>query len=114
MGLQAEIYTSNRQDCSNFGISHYFNHVCIMNIDGPDYPRDGVVPVMLKKHMDIAIIVPCDRERVLDGIYDEMTGTMMGGAFVATSDSRFHKAIKKLLGVKAFSGAIPLHDRREW
>ena len=114
MGLQAEIYRANRQDCSNDGISHYFNHVCIMNIDGPDYPRSGVVPVMLKKHMDIAIIVPCDRDCALDGIYEEMTGTMMGGAFVHTSDSRFRSAIQKLLGVKAWHGAVALHDRREW
>lgn len=117
MGLQAEIYTANRQDCSNFGISYYFHHVCIMNIDGPDCPREGVVPVMLKRHpvvQDIAIIVPCDREKALDGIYEAMTGTMMGGAFVATSDGRFRNAIKQLIGVKAWHGAVALHDRREW
>ena len=45
-----------------------------MNIDGPDYPRDGVVPVMLKKHMDIAIIVPCDRKAMRERLTQYVAG----------------------------------------
>ena len=36
---------------------------------------------------------------------------MMGGNLARSSDSRFSRAIEKLLEVKTFYGGIPIHDR---
>ena len=40
-------------------------------------------------------------------------GSMMGGNYAATSDSRFSDKIEQMLG-HHFYGAIPIHDRVEY
>ena len=38
--------------------------------------------------------------------------TMMGGNYAATSDSRFHEAVRRITGGGSY-GAVPIHDRIE-
>ncbi|MCA1571177.1 MAG: SWIM zinc finger domain-containing protein [Chloroflexi bacterium] len=49
MGIRAEIYKSaNFADCSNGGVSSFFDTVTIVNIDGPFEPTDDAPPVLLQ------------------------------------------------------------------
>ena len=44
--------------------------------------------------------------------HGDAAGPMMGGAYVATSDSRFTAAVEEITGVR-FYGAVAFHDRYE-
>jgi hypothetical protein len=105
MGLNAYIFKSNLGECSNSGVSARYDQVCIVNIEGPFEPDDNhpAVELVADRVEGIARIVPV-----------ELVGrwAMMGGCYIATSDSRFSQAVEKLIGNK-FYGAVPLHDRVE-
>ena len=106
MGMIASIFvdSDSNYDCSNGGISSRHRRVCVMNVEGPSQP-DADIPavVLLQGALGSVKIVPVECEG---------KQTMFGGAFVHTSDSRFSRAVEKLLGHR-FYGAVALHDRVE-
>jgi len=111
MGLNIYVHrdASSRHDCTNGGVSSLFTRLCVVNIEGPDEPREDCPPVVLESHHKGCLrIVPAGQ-----------TGKwwMMGGNFGATSDSRFNEACARLLGrwgsTHGFYGAVAIHDRHE-
>lgn len=125
MGLIADIYRGPYGDCSNGGISSHARTVLIVNVDGPTDPklikpdRDGretpLVALIRGAYTGIVRIVPCELTDDGEGFVVTSKpgiGPMMGGCYVATSDSRFTEAVEKLTGAR-FYGAVPLHDRYE-
>lgn len=108
MGLLAYVYRTGRiSDCSNGGISASFHEVTIVNVEGPCDPSPAAPAVKLVPgaFVGTALIVPCNKP-------EGRIGPMMGGAYVATSDSRFSNAVERLTG-HPFYGAVPFHDRFE-
>lgn len=102
MGLLANVYR-NGAPCSLNSIQG--DKVCLINVSGPfepsdKYPAVELVPGFLPNTAKIRPVT------------DNGKRGMMGGAYVATSDSRFSEAVEKLTG-GAFYGAVPLHDRFE-
>ena len=108
MGIHAEIYKSNFQDCSNGGISSRYATVCVVNASGPFHADDRHPAVVLVKKGDTVVAVPADPStgKPVD------KWTMFGGAYIACSDSRFINLDETLLG-RSFYGAIAFHDRFE-
>jgi len=51
--------------------------------------------------------------RPIDPVSGEALKGMMGGCYVASSDSRFWAMVQKVNGNQAY-GAVALHDRFEW
>jgi hypothetical protein len=118
MGLSVSIYKDGGKSFSNGGVSTFMDEGVIVNIDGPSSDPDNV-------HRAALMLVPgaYGTARVVpavptpDGGWTEerrlrSVGPMMGGCYVATSDSRFTEAVEKITGTK-FYGAVPLHDRFE-
>jgi hypothetical protein len=104
MGLLAWIYDSPLGNCSNKGLSSKFKEVCIVNVDGPFSPSEKTPAVRLvKRKWGNIVAIPV-------GLED--SGTMFGGAYVATSDSRFSQAVEKLSGYE-HGFPVALHDRVE-
>jgi hypothetical protein len=118
MGLTASIYANKEpgyENCSNNGISSFFNQVCIMNAEGPSSPRSGCPAVIIQSHVPgIVRAVPAELKdgEWVEFKFEHCVGPMSGGAFIHTSDSRFGELIEKLTGAR-FYGAVALHDRYE-
>jgi len=107
MGLHVTILReADGDDCSNGGLSAFASSLTITNIDGPFEPSAGAPAAMLKQGpRDTVIIVPAVKP-------GGMIGPMAGGAYVASSDSRFSEALRRL-GQTNSHVAIPIHDRFE-
>jgi hypothetical protein len=104
MGIIAHIYDSPMGNHSNDGISARHKQVCVVNVDGPFEPTPDTPAVRLtKRSTGNVVCVPL-------GLEDKWT--MFGGAYIATSDSRFTKAVEKLSGYN-HSFPVALHDRVE-
>lgn len=103
MGLMVNVYRNGPNVCPLNKIQ--VDRVCIVNVDGPFEPREDCPAVELRAGslVGIARIVPVET----DGRHP-----MFGGAYVATSDSRFNAAVERIVGAR-FYGAVPLHDRFE-
>ena len=114
MGLIANIYRGRFGDCSNGGLSSRVNEVTLVNVEGPFEPtEDRPAAMLLNGHARGTVrVVPAVEVKGGAYVYDENRHSMMGGAYVATSDSRFTQAVEKLTGAP-FYGAVPLHDRYE-
>ncbi|MGD9883963.1 MAG: hypothetical protein AB7U95_27995 [Reyranella sp.] len=116
MGLNAYIYRNQRhgqpQDFSNSGISSWAEEVCLVNVDGPFDPRPGTPAAFLVRgaYPGIARVVPAVQQG--ECWLPDSRWAMMGGAYVATSDSRFVRAVEEITGGRWY-GAVPLHDRFE-
>lgn len=117
MGLRAEVYrTARLGDCSNGGLSSRVDTVTIVNAEGPFKPDEHAPAVLLQKGpMGTVNAVPVTAfgegwalDRPGGGV-----GPMMGGAYIATSDSRFREKVDNLLDGSGFYGAVALHDRFE-
>jgi hypothetical protein len=108
MGLLAFVY-KNGSDCTNGGLTSKADKICVVNVDGPFNPNDETPAFKLVTHAGCAVLKPVDDNgnEIKDGI-----GPMMGGNYASTSDSRFSRAVEKLLGHN-FYGAVPVHDRFE-
>jgi hypothetical protein len=115
MGLRADIFRGNYDAEINelYGKAE----VTLVNVEGPFEPTEDAPPVML-----VPGNVPYSA-KVVPAVMDqpgewsplnpcEKVGPMMGGTYVATSDSRFGDAVRALVG-GASVGAVPLHDRFE-
>ena len=139
--LTAEIFTNPLyQRCSNGGASETHRKVTIVNASGPAAVHDDAPPVLIESHgPGILRAVPAMEEA--SGAWKPAPGWhMMGGAYIASSDSRLTELCETLLrqsyakalaggalaelraahdklekagvGVRWY-GAIPLHDRTE-
>jgi hypothetical protein len=127
MGLTADIFKAGGRSFSNGGISDHCDEVTIVNIPGPFEPtpeRPAVLLVMGNLPGTVKIIPAADisgqpgaaveyHGKWAPLIPDGKLGPMMGGCYVATSDSRLGEAIAKLLGTRFAPGIAPLHDRTE-
>lgn len=124
MGINASIFKSTFGSCSNGGLSERHDRVCVVNAEGPFEPCDDIVAVMIIKGAVPGALrcVPAKlsvTEWVADG-----DGTMFGGCFVYSSDSRFSECQRSVYAEAwgrlplghdyAVGGAVPLHDRREY
>lgn len=101
-GLIVSVYTDTPTQPMNVlvigeGIPEIFSN------QGRDLP---VVKLVKGNINNTAKIVPVHE----DG--NEIQGTMFGGSFVTTSDSRFRRAVEVITG-SVFFGAVPLHNRIE-
>lgn len=110
MGLPASIYRDEYRSSMNvFGA---FTKVTLVNVDGPFNPsKDAPAAVLVKGNAPGTVVIRPVRNYVI-GETPEVVRGMMGGAYVATSDSRFSDAAEKILGGR-FYGAVALHDRVE-
>lgn len=113
-GFTVYIYTNpNFKGCANSGISENFTQA--LWISSPDanapemYEGEGLPKIQLVKGNLKGTIkaVPCDDSGT------PLKNTMMGGAYIACSDSRFSEACEKIAGGR-FYGAVALHDRVEF
>ena len=115
MGLHVEIYRDlNMGGCSAHGVSDIQTRpevrgVTIINIEAPhepskECPAASLVAEKHFKHPTVRV-VPLE-------LLEKKAWSMMGGSYVATSDSRFNEAIEQLTG-HTFYGAVALHDRTE-
>jgi hypothetical protein len=114
MGLCVSVYKFPLGDCTNKGISgRMVKDLCLVNVEGPTKPHWDVPAAMLVKgnvpgHVKI---VPAEFLEI--GEWRPKPGWwMMGGNFAHTSDSRFHDAVREIIGTESY-GAVPIHDRQE-
>lgn len=105
MGLIVSILKPAGSNCSAGGVSARYTELTLMNVDGQFEPSESRPAAYLKggNLPGTAIVVP-----------EENMGkwSMMGGCYVATSDSRFSEAVERIVGAR-FYGAVALHDRVE-
>ena len=111
MGLILTVYrNAEGYDCTNGGVTSKFNKVCVTNVEGPFDPSpDAPAVELVGKSFSFGKsvnLVPVD-------LLEKKSWTMFGGNYATTSDSRFSKAVEKMLGVPFWSGAVPVHDRVE-
>jgi len=133
MGLHANIYRSGHlehkrlgvmivNDCTNNGWSGNFgfDHVCIVNADGPFEPDEQHPAVLVLRHQ----LARFNTLHVVSVIhYEARHQTMFGGNFLYSSDSRFGELCIRMMTEGHYSiqtnavhwsiGAIPIHDRVE-
>jgi hypothetical protein len=121
MGLILDVYRSAQRDrqgvdCSNNGISRRFEELCVVNVDGPFHPRDGLPPVLLRRSNGgrLAVhLVPAMLDKHGDWV-PAPNWFMHGGNFAGTSDSRFSQAIRRILGEPdLYFSVVSIHDRVE-
>jgi hypothetical protein len=113
MGLHVSVYRFPLCDATLGGISSKANGLCLVNVSGPSSPdaNDPAAMLVPGNGPGLVKIVPA----VLDANkrYSPAPGwAMMGGNYAATSDSRFHEAVRKITGSASY-GAVPIHDRFE-
>lgn len=106
MGLCVYVYRHGMSDCTNNGASARYDQLTVTNIEGPFEPTPDRPAAKLVRHPTMkghCYIVP-------DEVADRWH--MMGGNYAATSDSRFHQAVRDLVGISG-SFAVGIHDRVE-
>lgn len=111
MGLHVDVYRSaaRNADCTLNGITHRFNRLCLINVEGPFSPDETHAPALLLRgnlHGTVKI-VPADEQG-----NPVQAWTMFGGNYATTSDSRFSEACERITG-NYFYGAVAVHDRIE-
>lgn len=116
MGLLVSVYRDSLGDCTNGGISANVDKFCLVNVDGPFEPSKECPAVLLVKNN----VGTTKSVKAVPAVQDESGewvvrgGSMFGGNFAATSDSRFGQAIAKLIGDEfRFWPAVAIHDRFE-
>jgi len=114
MGTIVHVYRSAAfDDASNGGISSNHSALTVVNAEGPFEPSPSRPAVILRKGpLGTVHIVPSVKDE--NGVwgYDRTKQFMSGGNFAATSDGRFHDAVKRVSGSSIY-GAIAIHDRWE-
>ena len=115
MGLNVSVFKNPLGDCTLNGISSKVFDLCLVNVDGPSKPSVEQPAAMLVpgNGRGLVKIVPAmpDGNRVGNWV-PRPEWCMMGGNYAATSDSRFHEAVRKITGGESY-GAVPIHDRIE-
>lgn len=115
MPLILSVYRTPGVDCTNDGISAKNDQLLLLNAEGPfEHLIDKMPMVILRERHGVLSLVPAERYHNRDGssILRPVSGTMMGGNFASTSDSRFREACEDVLG-DYFYGAVAIHDRIE-
>lgn len=114
MGLIAYVYRDAvLGDCSNRGISSRFDRVCVVNAEGPFEPNEDAPAVAIRPgHGGRGMVHAVPVQETPEGGWETDGHPMMGGAYIATADSRFRQLVEKMTGAP-FYGAVPLHDRFE-
>jgi hypothetical protein len=131
MGLRAGIFKRGGTSFSNGGVSESHDELTLVNVAGPFEERPSAPAALLVRGnmpgtVKVVIAEECPVEEgtvILGGDVGslvgyrpakprEAAGPMMGGCYVAASDSRFGEACEEL-GGERFPGAVPLHDRFE-
>lgn len=113
MALLVEIYKFPLGDCTNHGISSSAKSLCLVNVDGPGEPsvcHPAAFIVYGNLPGTVKIIPAVKTEGGNWALTTEWC--MMGGNYAATSDSRFHDAVRAITGGASY-GAVPIHDRIE-
>lgn len=114
MGLTVSVFHNPLGDCTNNGISSQDTDLLLVNVSGPtDNHHMGYKKAMLVKGnvRGCVKVVPAVWAEIGEWIPDPRW-CMMGGNYAATSDSRFHEAVRKIIGAESY-GAVPIHDRIE-
>lgn len=115
-GLHASVFRCALGDCTNNGKSKYAKNICIVNLseilgydcDIFDADEDAPAFKLVAGNLRGTVkLVPVGDEREGKG-----AGPMFGGNYAATSDGRFGKACRKIVGGE-FYGAVAIHDRFE-
>lgn len=103
MGLRVRIFKNALFDgCANGGLTERVEQLTLTNVDGPFDPIPAAPAAVLDTHVYGCLrIIP-----------EDCRGRWMtdGGAYAATSDSRFREACERLTGAP-FYGAVAIHDR---
>tara|TARA_B100000579_G_scaffold144461_1_gene117246 strand:- start:1653 stop:2027 length:375 start_codon:yes stop_codon:yes gene_type:complete len=115
MGLHVYIYRDETLGgCSNHGVSDiktrpHIKGLTITNIEAPFEPSEEypAAKLIVEKHFKYPTVRVVPQE-----LLNAKAWSMMGGSYVATSDSRFNETIEQLTG-HTFYGAVALHDRTE-
>lgn len=125
MGLTASIFHNPLGNCSNSGISSKFDKCCIMNADGPFYPDPKTPAVIIAKGNVPGSLKVVPAHQIGEAWFEVPGWNMMGGDYVATSDSRFGECARRVYAdawgkepgasssFMLWVGALPLHDRQE-
>jgi hypothetical protein len=102
VGLIVSIYRADYD--SSLNVFFGKKQVTLINVAGPFEPTaDAPAAKLVQGYGKTAIIVPAD---------DYVGGfQMFGGAYGATSDSRFARAVEAIVGISHL--AVAIHDRRE-
>lgn len=114
MGLVVSVFHNPLGDCTNNGISSQDTELLLVNVDGPTnnqhmgYKKAMLVPGNGRGLVKIVPAVWCE----IGEFNKDPRWCMMGGNYAATSDSRFHEAVRKITGAESY-GAVPIHDRIE-
>lgn len=115
MGLVVSVFKNPLGDCTNGGISSFDKEILLVNVEGPaDNKHMGYQKAMLLpgNGPGLVKIVPAVFIN-LDQVWrKDPRWWMMGGNYAATSDSRFHEAVRRITGGASY-GAVPIHDRAE-
>lgn len=108
-GITVEVYSSQLGTFANGGLSDRCKQAVLILPGGgpvkPTFDRPGIEIVTGSTYGTVKA-VPIDTPG------DKAVGPMMGGNYVATSDSRFSAEVERVLGER-FYGAVALHDRWE-
>lgn len=118
-GIRVSIFRDARLGpCSNGGISERVDQVTLVDADGPfeatpEAPAVRLVKRVIGGEAIITATPVVEHESMACHLTGKETacGPMMGGSYIACSDSRFGKAVRAL-GGNGY-GAVALHDRFE-
>ena len=115
-GIRASIYDYPGGNCSNNGISARCKDVTVMGICGPELgfiPIEQTSPFEPNEEAPAVILIVREIGGSLHVHAESPDGrwAMAGGAFIYTSDSRFHDLLRRAVRMSGF--AVSLHDRIE-
>lgn len=109
-GLRLYIFQWALGNCSNRGISSRVAEVTLVDplLQGPSEPSEDAPAVVIERGPYNSLrVIPLD-------LKEKKKWVMFGGAFVATSDSRFGELLRKKFGPAAdMVAAVKLFDRVE-
>lgn len=105
-GMIVNIFRTDRQDCSNGGISSKFDRALLIGEGIPEIFEDADLPKIVLEKGNL--------QGTVKAMLADTGGkwSMFGGCFVHSSDSRFSEAVERITGSK-FYDAVALHDRFE-
>lgn len=110
-GIRVSIYKDGGRSWSNGGISDLHDEATLILPDGGPFKPTFDAPAIKIVGNTAGTIkaIPYDDTKWR---HEKPIGPMMGGSYIATSDSRFSEETERVLGAR-FYGAVPLHDRFE-
>jgi hypothetical protein len=119
-GIRVDVLKRKGQAFSNGGLSEFCDDATLILPEGGGVfePTDDAPAILIIENA-MGTIRAVMAGRLDDGSYvaglnapEGEIGPMMGGCYVASSDSRFTAECERVLGSR-FYGAVPLHDRYE-